>query len=53
MKIPQYVVTVVNTKTGECYAFLTDYDERVVEEEMMAECNGNIVFVNEIMTAAE
>jgi acyl-CoA thioesterase FadM len=47
----KYAVTIVNTETGECRAFLTDHYEAADERAMLAEGTEEIVFVNEFKMA--
>ena len=51
-KKTKYAVTIVNTETGECRAYLTDHYENADERVMLAdEEGGEIVFINEFEIA--
>ena len=50
-KKTKYTVTIVNTETGECRAFLTDHYEAADERAMLAEDTEEIVFINEFEMA--
>ena len=46
-----YAVTIVNTETGECRAYITPHFENADERAMLAEDTEEIVFSNEFQMA--
>jgi|FAXJ01.1.fsa_nt_gi hypothetical protein len=51
MKKTKYAVTIINTETGECRAYLTDHREYANARSDLASLTEEIVFINEFQMA--